>query len=52
MLFPTLKQMLLELRKKEDHCYKQYMKGIVEEFKNQKEMILLECVLNDVSRMT
>ncbi|CAD8147375.1 unnamed protein product [Paramecium octaurelia] len=52
LLFPTLKQMLSDVRKKEDSSYKLYMQAIVTEFKNQKEIIALETALNDVSRMT
>ncbi|CAD8097102.1 unnamed protein product [Paramecium sonneborni] len=52
LLFPTLKQMLNDVRKKEDSSYKLYMQAIVTEFKNQKEIIALESALNDVSRMT
>ncbi|CAD8091327.1 unnamed protein product [Paramecium primaurelia] len=52
LLFPTLKQMLNDVRKKEDNSYKLYMQAIMTEFKNQKEIIALESALNDVSRMT
>lgn len=44
--------MLIDVRKKEDSCYKLYMQAIVTEFKNQKEIIALESSLNEVSRIT